>query len=494
MKVMPGAAGASMVGRVRLAMLVVAGGVLAFAFGLVLANAPREGLAVLVALAGGVVLLWRPVVGFFLVVASLPLDVTGTLGGGGGFTVVSLTKILALVTVGAVLFDTLLRQRPLNLHRLATPETLLLILLIGVMVASTAVHPSQESVAEIIRQGVILVFVLVMVWFVDRPERLRQLMLTVALAGTAIAMHSMFQRVTRPVSVSEEWVAEAGAVLDVGEENIGEMLRTTGTFSHPAWLGLFLSICVPFTLGLAWNARHLRWRLAGHVAVGLQLLGILSTYSRMAYIGAAVALGLFALRRRFGLALIAAACGIAIIAFPALPEDFRNRVYSIVEYHASSSSLSRVGQQIAGLSMFLDHPMLGVGPGNFEDRVMPYQSRVPVPFEVQPIGAHNMYVEVAAELGAIGLALVLMVLAQNAWQLRQLRRHARHCGDPKQAMLWECVGIALAVFAVSALFVHAQYRKEWWLLVGLAAAGRQFLAPAGEPVRPQAQQPEAVSP
>lgn len=462
--------------RLRSVIVTLAGLVLAFTFGLLIANQPQPAVVGLAGLAITAIVLWRPVIGFLLVVASLPLDVTGTLGSGaGGLTQVSLTKLMASLTLLAMFVDTLVRHRPVKLLHLITPETILVGVLFGVMFLSTVVNPTERSAAEMIRQLVIVFFVLVMVYFVDRPERLRQVTLTLTIVATLIALHSMYQRLTSPVSISVNWQAQAGAVLDVGEENVGEMLRTTGTFSHPAWLGLFLSITVPFTLGLAWTARRQIWMIVGFASVGVQLLGILSTYSRMSYIGVALGILLFAARRRLGIAFIALACVAAVVAFPALPEDFRARVYSIVEYRESSSSLSRIAQQLAGYHMFRDNLVLGIGPGNFEEEVMHYADRVPVPLYVQEIGAHNMFVEVAAELGLIGLLVILLILFQAWRQLRHLRQRAQSFGDLRQAMLWECAGIGLIVFAVSALFVHAQYRKEWWLLLGLAAAGRQLL-------------------
>ena len=390
-------------------------------------------------------------------------------------TNISVTKILAVLTLLAIVFDVLLHHRRVRPRRLVTPETILAVALLIVLMVSTFLHPTQRSAAEVVRQMVLLLFVLVVVYFVDRPQRLRQVAMTLVIAGTAIAMYSVVQRVTLPVSVSEAWVAQAGAVLDVGEANVGDMLRTTGTFSHPAWLGLFLSMCLPFTLGLSWKADKRRWRLVGGIAVCVQLLGILSTYSRMSYVGAGLAIAMFMCRRRFGVALLMLAVTAGISVFPALPKDFRARVYSIIEYRESSSSLSRIGQQIAGWHMFLDYPYLGIGPGNFEDKVVDYAKQVPVPLEVQPIGAHNMYMEIASELGLIGLALTLGLLVLTKRELSRLRCWARDSRNRRQEMLWECAGIALVVFVVSALFVHAQYRKEWWLLVGLAAAGRQFM-------------------
>jgi O-antigen ligase len=90
---------------------------------------------------------------------------------------------------------------------------------------------------------------------------------------------------------------------------------------------------------------------------------------------------------------------------------------------------------------------------------------------VEVIGAHNLYVEVLAELGVQGLVVLLLILVY-AWRAaQQLRRRAP---TPSTALLYEALGASLLVFAFSALFVHAQYQKEWWLLLAVITAARSI--------------------
>lgn len=433
----------------------------------------------------GALVLWKPYLGFLLVVASVPLDVAGTIGATGSFTTVSVTKALAAITVLSAALHALLRRELPDVLRWAQPQTMLAALFLAATCVAALVHPGPESAAEIGRLAVILVFMVVTVHFVDRPRRLVHVALVLIATATLVSAHSLAQRALGGATLSEEWIAQAGAVLDVGEEAIGEMLRTTGTFSHPAWLGLFISLTVPLTLYAAWTAAARRVFLLALAALLVQILGIFSTYSRMSYVGAALAVALFTWRRRFGPLLILLAALAAAAAVPALPEDLRTRIASIVKYQESSSSLTRIGQQLAGWSMICANPLTGIGPGNFESQALDYGRQVPEMYRVEPIGAHNMYVEVAAETGVPGLLIVLALLAICWRDARRLRREARALGDTRAALLWECIGVALLVFAISALFVHAQYRKEWWLLAALVAAGRT-LQPT-ERHRPDAQ-------
>ncbi len=424
-----------------------------------------------VGLVAGVVILWRPYVGFLLVVASLPADVAGVIGGVDAPAVLSVTKLLAAWTLAAEFVAVVLTQRAVRMTRFATPQTFLAAGLIAWSAIAALSGATEESARELVRMGFLFFFVLFAIHFVDSTRRLRQTALVLVLSATAASAHSLVQRGLGATMSSEDWVAQAGAVLDVGEEALGEMLRTTGTFSHPAWLGLFVSLVVPLTLYFAWIADRRRQQAAAVAALLVQALGVYSTFSRMAFVGVALGAGLFVLRRRAGAIGLIAGAALALAAYPLLPEALRARVESIVNYRESSSSLTRIGQQWAGWEMIRAQPLLGVGPGNYESQALAYGVRVPELYPVQAIGAHNMYIEAAAELGVPGLLWLVALIAWSIVESERLRRASR---DRREALLWECVGLALIVFAFSATFVHAQDRKEWWLLVALIAAGRSM--------------------
>jgi O-antigen ligase len=83
------------------------------------------------------------------------------------------------------------------------------------------------------------------------------------------------------------------------------------------------------------------------------------------------------------------------------------------------STAERLAHWIAGLHMFLDHPIIGVGIGNYADAYPQYF----ITIFVDPLGhAHNYYINIAAETGFIGLtAYVLFLLAMFVAGVTALR-------------------------------------------------------------------------
>jgi O-antigen ligase len=69
----------------------------------------------------------------------------------------------------------------------------------------------------------------------------------------------------------------------------------------------------------------------------------------------------------------------------------------------------RVAHWVAGIHMFLDYPLLGIGVGNYQYAYPTYHLGI----FVVPLGhAHNYYINMAAEAGLLGLsAFVLFLLA-----------------------------------------------------------------------------------
>jgi O-antigen ligase len=71
------------------------------------------------------------------------------------------------------------------------------------------------------------------------------------------------------------------------------------------------------------------------------------------------------------------------------------------------STAERLAHWIAGLHMFLDHPVLGVGIGNYPDAYPKYFITI---FTTSLGHAHNYYINIAAETGSIGLIAFLLFL------------------------------------------------------------------------------------
>jgi O-antigen ligase len=124
---------------------------------------------------------------------------------------------------------------------------------------------------------------------------------------------------------------------------------------------------------------------------------------------------------------------------------------------------SRIAIWRVGWQTMLTHPVFGVGLAHFTSQVQYGAS------EEWTYVAHNMYLDIAVELGVPTLLALLAMLSTTFRSLEAVRRRTATRGSVllQQAALGMQAG--LVGFAVAGFFVSAQYQKLFWLMPPLAA-------------------------
>ena len=122
---------------------------------------------------------------------------------------------------------------------------------------------------------------------------------------------------------------------------------------------------------------------------------------------------------------------------------------ALVDNRANLDSMGRSGAAHAAVRMVASQPLVGVGPGQARFQWTNQNGR-----EVVARYAHNEYLQVLVELGAIGLILLLAVMAAIAINARRGRV------DAQPPAIW-----AGAVAALGALLIHSGFDFLWQLPV-----------------------------
>ncbi|MAG36536.1 MAG: hypothetical protein CL878_09885 [Dehalococcoidia bacterium] len=381
------------------------------------------------ALAGALVLslmLVQPLAGVFLLGWSVPFQslAATTLG----LFRISLTEGLVLLYVAAAVLS-LRRVRGLSRPLLLLPGLVLLAVLMLSILRSRHV---ESSIEEVIKWAEFL-----------------------AVYGVTVAL----LRVTRwrwwvvgGLLVAAAAEAAVGLVQTLGQIGPthflvnGVLMRAHGTFGQPNPFAGYLALFFPIAFAL-WAFGDLEARLpwirslAGLVAVALgsALLASLSRGGLLGFAGAVLLVLVLGSRgtRRVTLALGAGALLLTILGSLALPgqvaEPALNAAIDAVNVRTVTSTpvtpenwsvLERLSQWHAGLRMFQDNYLIGIGIGNYDF----YYPEFALADWPQPLGhAHNLYLNIAAEAGLLGLgAYVVLVVAVVRLGRRALRnRHDR---------------------------------------------------------------------
>jgi O-antigen ligase len=180
-------------------------------------------------------------------------------------------------------------------------------------------------------------------------------------------------------------------------------IRTYTFFSGYNGLGTILTIMTGLMIGyLVWRGGKFRYLLIPYFGLTLPVLFL--TQSRGGWFGFAAMLGIFSLFNRKVLIvflIIILISGCIFLGSSHLKERF-------ISSFSYEQNLSRVYIWKATLQMIKDHPLLGIGTGNFPVEYPKY--RLPQAWEKDVAYAHNLFMEVTVEFGFIGLILFCLFL------------------------------------------------------------------------------------
>jgi hypothetical protein len=326
---------------------------------------------------------------------------------------------------------------------------------------------------------------LLLVALLDRRVNLRVVLLAFALGLCGPVLLGLWQMVTGG-SAAASWLGLAtrnaetlgDAVLVLGDGS--RVLRAYGSFPHPNVFGGYLSLGL---LVVIWNLYELgrrsfavaRWQLVGLLVLALVLgAGLLLTASRSALLGLGVALVLMFLALKFrsfgwrpawlhtGLASAVIAIVLALMLWqPGWIAALRGGGVTEVR---SLSERAEQYQEFVGAMYGFDW-LIGSGLRNYVFAVAEEHPTQSV-WDYQPI--HNVPLLILAELGLIGLLLIVVWLA-----LLDIVNYARFFAT--EAILAHGLGKVLFVIA---FFDH--YLWSSWAGLALVAIAAAALWRLGE--------------
>jgi O-antigen ligase len=260
----------------------------------------------------------------------------------------------------------------------------------------------------------------------------------------------------------------------------GFILRASGTFDQPNPFAGYLNLTLPLLFAGVVTGVPVAGRLRGSALVLLSAAVLLSV-SRGALLAAiAAAVVIVAVHLRRARALVAAG-GLTLFVLTAgalfglVPGGVIDTIATALGMNnvdvKNPTPLTwpvaeRLAHMLAGLRMFLDHPWLGVGIGNYPAVYPRYQV---APVWVNPLGhAHNYFINVAGEAGVMGLAAFLFLLVSAFAIAVHLYRRA---ADPlARTLALGALGVLVTVAVHSFfddIFVHAM-EAQLALVLGMA--------------------------
>lgn len=246
-------------------------------------------------------------------------------------------------------------------------------------------------------------------------------------------------------------------------------LRARGLAEGANDAGRYYVLAVVFLAHLR-HAYTKRWlKVLSIAAIVILLAGLAATVSRTSVLLLLLGIGLMLIERtkllkerlfEFGLAIAAAALLVVPVEYWRIVSGI---VVSIVQ--GQDSVGFRYMQWDAGLAMWADHPVAGVGIGQFENHSVYYGTNF-IPFYGLRWSAHNTYVTMLAETGLVGFLLFLALIIAAAIGLKNGWVREQRGSISATHYTWLT---ALTIMLIGGMTGDDHVHKFIWLIFGLGA-------------------------
>jgi O-antigen ligase len=292
------------------------------------------------------------------------------------------------------------------------------------------------------------------------------LFVTVWLTASLAAGNRIREKVYGILLVSGSGSALYGIIIYFLGMGRGGLHRTPGTFSNEMTFGgimmLLLSLFAAMSMAPGITRRL---RISSSAAAVFSYAALVLTQTRSSWLAMAVSGIVFIaiLRKRLVPVYLMVLVAIVFLA----PEPYRDRISSIWDPDFRTN-VQRIEMIEGGLSIFREHPVIGTGPVDLGEI---YSSHMP-PGAVYVHGhMHNIFLQVAVTLGAVGLAVFIWLLVSMFVIL--VRNLSLDLPPPARGLMAGSLG-AMAGFIVNGLFEwnfgDAEVLTVMLIIVGLNAA------------------------
>ncbi len=361
--------------------------------------------------------------------------------------------------------------------------------LVAVMSISSLTATDQalaiDSTIDVLKNGLVAILLIAMI---RELGDLKKVIWTLIMGTSFLALLGIVRAVLGHVpGLLDGFSQVVNDVVD--EEVVG--FRIAGPIGDANFFGQLLVTIFP--LALERSAREKRHFLRLAAVIGTLLIGwaIILTYSRGAIIGALVCVICMIVWVRPSGKTVLVGASVVVGVLVAIPTSYLQRVETIGQVFdigttarpADKSIQGRTSEMLVGLEMFHDYPLTGIGPANYPGRYLEYSSRLGMDNRLELRQPHSLPIEVAAELGLIGLMWWLIAAMSLGRGLVGARRVALSHGSYETAHYIDAITTSLIGFAVTALFLHLAFARFLWMMVGIAMAAGRLGRQTGQPSR-----------
>jgi O-antigen ligase len=340
------------------------------------------------------------------------------------------------------------------------------------------------NVINYVAEGLGLYFLLINT--IRTPSLVKNIIWAMLIGGAMIGGLSLYQQVTGTFESNYWGYAQVtGEGFTTGETLQGKIIQTraSGPIGEKNRFAQVMLLMVPIGLFQAWGERSRRLRFIAIILTVLIFIGGSLAFSRGAQVGLLFLIAIMTFMRYIKLQqlLIILLCIVLfLLAFPQNTIRFNTlgALFSSEEEgglrSADGSIQGRATEMLAAMLVFMDHPIIGVGPGMFIYEMAEYARIVSIRHITTTRKAHSLYLGVAAETGTLGFITLMGIFIATLYRLTKARSYWLERNDIKMANLSTGFFLSIISYMTTGFFLHFAYIRYFWLFMALAIVASEF--------------------
>ncbi len=397
----------------------------------------------------------------------------------------SLNQPLVALILLCVITNQILRTGRVNFTIHLTRVEWALGIFYSILITTVFVARDRSSANDLINtftRNLVILYCIIAA--LNTPKKWKQGIWVAIITAAILSSMGVFQLITGNTEFTFWGLAKRsilGQYTDEGVLRYGGPIGESNIWAQTLLAVLFLAIYRII------DEKDLKMKYLAGVASLLIAGAIFYTYSRGAFVTAIIILFFIALERHVDFRKMLVAVGIGAVFLAFLPQNYISRLTTLVDivnphnqYSVSSdeSILGRATVIQVGLTMFAEHPFLGVGVGNYRDQYWDYAPKLGLEAGVLSTSSssttrepHNLYVELLAETGIFGFmffGVFMYVLLKALSNTRDLYWAPERYKD-RSAWIASII-MVLVSYLVSGLFLHGAFYRYFWMFIAVAMA------------------------
>jgi len=264
--------------------------------------------------------------------------------------------------------------------------------------------------------------------------------------------------------LANAWVALTGLSMYVQGQEI-DYIAMGGFIGDANDFAMTLNAVIPYAFFLFLGERSFKLKSIFGLLLLIYVSAVILSFSRGGILGLTGLIILSVLHSKFKLRSLALLILFIILIFLFAPPRFFSEVKSISP--DDPTAISRRHAWEGGIKMFLDHPFLGAGAGNFPGTYG--RGYIPLGASSKWMAAHSIYIQLIGELGLAGIlcfgTLIFLAFREN----RRLRQLLQSRGEERafSYSVSKALDISIVGYLLSGFFLSALYYPHLYLIIAL---------------------------